>query len=234
MTYVRFGNVGHSTCLLAGYPDVTATEPGRRDVVGTRGSFFDSGHSANMPAGTGITLLGLESDTYCAARPGGGGGGADYRHFTITLPGGGTVSLTLQGNGLDLTCGLHLTRFFDPNYPQPHVVYPLDVLTATLVLPETARAGQQLTYEVDLRNPTVHAVGLEPCPAYVESASTPTPVKKVYSLNCAPVATLAAGHTARFAMQIPIPTDTPVGPVHISWGLISPDVAATGTVLISR
>ena len=205
MTYIRFRNVGNSTCLVTGYPDVTATEPGRPDVVGSRGSFFPSGHPANMPPGTGTTLLGLESDTYCAARPGGGGGGDDYRYFIVTLPGGGTLSLTLPGNGLDLTCGLHLTQFFDPSYPQPQPVYPLAALTATLVLAQAAHAGQTLDYEVDLRNPTTKSIGLEPCPAYVEAASSPTPVKKSYALNCAPVAAIAAGQTVRFAMQLPLP-----------------------------
>lgn len=234
MTYVRFRNVGHSTCLLAGYPHVTASEPARPDIAGTRGSFFSSGHSADMTPGAGSTQLGLESDTYCAARPGGGGGGAVYRHFTVNMPGGGIVSLTLPGNGLDLTCGLHLTQFFDANYPQPQPVYPLAALVAKLVLPQTARAGQTLDYEVDLRNPTTHSIGLEPCPEYVEAANSPTPVKNAYALNCTPVATLAAGQTGRFAMRLPISADLPAGPLQIRWGLATPGIIATGTVVITR
>lgn len=233
MTYIRFRNVGNSSCLLSGYPDVTATDPGRPDVAGTHGSFFDYGHAADMPARTGTTLLGLESDTYCGARPGGGGGGETYRHFTVTLRGGGAVSLTVPGQGLDLTCGLHVTKFFDPNYPEPQPILPFAPLRATLVLPRAATAGQTLVYEVDLHNPTNSAVGLKPCPAYVEALIGPTPVKQSYALNCTPVATIAAGQTVRFAMKLPIPADTPAGQLRIEWALIL-SVATSGTVVISR
>lgn len=232
VTYIRFRNVGYSPCLLIGYPGVTAIERGRPDVVGTRGSFFTSGRPADMPPRTGITLLGLESDSYCAARSGGGGGGDDYSHFTVTLPGGDTVRLAVPGRGLDLTCGLHLTQFFDPDYPQAQVIYPLAPLRATLVLPQTALAGRPLDYEVDLHNPTTSAVSLQPCPAYVEAAHSPTPVKKTYALNCAPVKTIAAGQTVRFAMRLPIPGDTPAGQLRIEWGM-APNTALSGTVVIS-
>jgi hypothetical protein len=115
--YVRFGNISNSTCALKGYPQVTATEPGRPDVVGTDGSFFTTDGSANMAPG-GYTLHGLETDTYCAARPGGGGGAPPYHHVDIALPGGGTVSLD-DPDGFDLTCRLHLTEFSVPEPTNP-------------------------------------------------------------------------------------------------------------------
>lgn len=84
--YARFGNVSGSTCLLAGYPHVVASQAGRPSVTATNGSSFPAGQAANMPPG-GVTLLGLETDTYCAARPGGGGAGQTYDHVnTLELP----------------------------------------------------------------------------------------------------------------------------------------------------
>ena len=72
ITYVQFRNVSQTTCVLKGYPDVTASEAGLPDVAATKGSFFQGSDdvTANMRPGQ-QTLLGLETDTYCDARPGG-------------------------------------------------------------------------------------------------------------------------------------------------------------------
>jgi hypothetical protein len=231
--YVRFRNVSTSTCLLAGYPKVVATAPGRAPVLGTPGSFFDGGHPANMAPG-GVTLLGLETDTYCAARPDGGGGSPSSRRFSIALRGGGWTSVrSPTAGGLDLTCGLRLTQFFDPQYPQPEPSYPLSALAATLDLPATAPVGSPLDYVVTLHNSSRHAVDLTPCPGYVEAATTPTPTKLAYALNCAPVGAIAAGHSVRFAMVLPLPADTPAGALKIVWALRVPNVLATGTVRVT-
>jgi hypothetical protein len=227
--YVSFRNTSQSTCVLKGYPRVTATEPGLPDVTGTNGSFFPSGDTANMPPGH-HTLLGLETDSYCAARPGGGGGGQPYHHIDILLPGGGTVSLDRASNGFDVTCGLHLSTFFvqQPEQPEPHD--PLSDLQASLEAPPTVSAGTTLTYLADLSNPTDQPIRLSPCPGYVESATAPTPVKESYALNCAPVGAIAAQHTIRFEIRMHIPTDTPAGPLTIHWRLYAPSVTGSATV----
>lgn len=109
--YVRFRNTSQSTCMLKGYPQVAATEPGLPAVAGTNGSFFPSPGTANMPPGQD-TFLGLETDTNCPARPDGSGGKPPYHHISIHLPGGGTVLLDKPSTGFDVTCGLRLTEFF--------------------------------------------------------------------------------------------------------------------------
>jgi uncharacterized protein DUF4232 len=233
VSYVRFRNASRSTCLLAGYPKVTASEPGKPDVLGSDGSFFQFGRPANLAPGSNSTVLGLETDTYCAARPGGGGGGDWYHQFDIALPGGGTVRQDLPGAGLDLTCGLHLTRFEDPATPQPEPIEPLAGLTAALVLPRSAHAGDTLDYQVDLRNSTKHAVDLRPCPAYLEAVLGAVPVKQSYALNCTPIGTMAAGQTVRFAMRLVLPASMPVGPLHISWQT-TVGVGTTGTLVITQ
>jgi hypothetical protein len=104
-----FRNVGSSRCVLSGYPRrVTLSEPGHRPVTATRGSFFPVAPSEPMEHG-GVTTVGLETDTTCPARPGGGPPGPVYHEVTIALP-GGVVRVT-DPRGLDLGCGAHLTEF---------------------------------------------------------------------------------------------------------------------------
>jgi hypothetical protein len=234
VTYLEFRNTGNSTCLLDGYPRVTASQAGQVDVTATSGSFFDGGHAANMGPGA-TTLLGLETDTYCAARPGGVTGRPPYHRVSVTLPGGGTVSLAARGDdGFDVTCGLHVTRFFDPSYPRAEPVYPLAVLTAALELPPTAAAGRTLDYVVELGNPTAHRVDLDPCPGYVQAVRTTVPVKEQHALNCAPVGRLGPHQTVRFAMRLRIPADAAAGAVTLYWSLDSSGAPGLGTVVITR
>ena len=235
--YVRFRNVSRSTCLLVGYPKVTATAPGRPDATAANGSFFQFGHAANLPPGNGVSVLGLETDSQCAAHPGGISDAHTYSRVVVDMRGGGAVTLTFPANGLagslDLSCGLHLTTFEDPDYPQPQAIVPLTGLIPTLVLPRTARAGETLFYEVDVRNPTPHPVRLEPCPGYFEDAGSKL-IFLTYALNCATVQSIPAGRTARYAMQLPLPSDIPAGPVQIRWGLRLPDSDTESTIDITH
>jgi hypothetical protein len=230
-TLVVFRNIGTSTCVLKGYPQVVATEPGLPDVAATDGSFFSGGSTANMQRGQ-QTLLGLETDTYCAARPGGGGGGRSYHHLDITLPGGGTVSLD-RAAGFDLTCGLHLTKFFvqQPVQAAPHD--PLSDLQVSLETPATVSAGDTLIYVADLSNPTDQPISLDRCPGYVETARPmSTPVKEVYALNCDSVAVIAARQTVRFEMRMRIPSDTSPGTLTVFWALAGPE-EGSGSATVS-
>lgn len=225
--YIRFRNVGRSTCLLAGYPHVVASQSGRPAVTATDGSYFPDGHAANLHPG-GAAMLGVETDSDCAARPGDAGGGEIYKHLAITLPSGGTVSLTMpRSDELDVTCGLHLTHFFDPRYPQPEPVDPLWDLRAALEPPSASKDGSAIQFIVDLRNPTGHRVLLRPCPGYVEAAtmatqdSPPETLSKLtYALNCASVRAFNAQQAVRFSMRLSVPTPVPAGRVRVCWSLI--------------
>ncbi|WP_430667257.1 hypothetical protein [Jatrophihabitans telluris] len=181
-----------------------------------------------------MTVIGLETDTYCAARPGGGGGGQTYDRVSIELPGGSSVTLNVPRTiELDLTCGLRLTPFFDPHYPKPEPVYPLDVLRTTLELPHTAKAGSVLRFTVAVHNPTAQGVSLTPCPGYLEAALTSTPDKRTYALNCAPVRAIIPGQTVRFAMRLPLPAGTSHGPTKVLWSLKAPNTESIGTVVVT-
>jgi hypothetical protein len=229
VVYVTFRNISTSTCVLNGYPQVTATEPGLPDIAGTDGSFFPGDGTANMAPGQN-TFLALETDTYCAARPGGGGGGPRYHHLDIVLPAGGTVSLD-QPDGLDVTCGLHLTEFTVPQPEQPQPRPPAGRLTTTLDTPATVAAGATLIYVVALTNPTAKPVTLSPCPAYLQAAPS-IPVKDVEALNCRPVGAIAAHGTVRFEMHMQIPVDTTAGELKIIWQLVGPDASPEASALV--
>ncbi len=177
------------------------------------------------------TLLGLETDTYCTARPGGGGGEPLYHHVAIVLPGGGTVALE-RPDGFDITCGLHLTQFSVPRPEQTEPRSPQAALTASLETPGTGEAGAVFVYVVDLTNPTDRPISLSPCPAYLQSAAAPASVKDLEALNCAPVGAIAAHGTVRFEMHLRLPDGTPGGTIDIFWSLAGPDVAAHASATV--
>jgi hypothetical protein len=110
--YVRFRNTSPAPCVLRGYPHVVASAPGRPDVTGSNGGSFRNGRSPDLAPGD-EALLAMVTATYCDRRPGGGGPRSPYRRFTITLPGGGTVTVRQSGaDALDLTCGMQVTTFW--------------------------------------------------------------------------------------------------------------------------
>jgi hypothetical protein len=229
---VRFHNASGATCLLTGYPGVVASEAGQPDVTGQDGSFFPVGSSANMAPGQD-TFLGLETDTYCADRPDGGGGGPLYHHLLVALPdAGGSVAVD-AAEGLDLTCGLHLTRFFVPQPEQPEQPTPPQRLSAAFEAPDGVIAGTTLVYVVDLANRSDQPVPLDPCPAYIQAAPRPSAVKDIETLNCAPAGPIPARGTVRFEMRMPIPADTPAGELEIFWSLIGPELEAAASVDIA-
>lgn len=227
---VTFRNTSRSTCVLKGYPHVTATRPGSPGVPATTGSYFDTGErSANMSPG-GQTQLGLETDTVCASRPGGRAGGPVYHHVDIVVPGGGTVSLDGPAEGLALGCGLHLTRFF-VDLPVQRPRDRMSALSVTLETPTEATAGTTMRFIADLTNPTAAAIKLERCPGYLQSAGAV--VKQTYALNCEPVGAIAAHRTVRFAMRLRLPADTPTGPLTVRWAILGPFEGASATVDIT-
>jgi hypothetical protein len=231
--YVRFRNTGTLTCVLDGYPHVTASEPGHPSVGGTDGSFFPTDGTANMRPGQ-ETFLGVETDTFCAARPDGGPPGPLYHQLDITLPGGGTVTVNDPVSGFDVSCGLHLTRFFvQQSEPRP-AHDPLSDLTMSLEVPPTVAARSTLVYIADLTNPTDTAVSLARCPGYVEAASGPNQVKELYGLNCAHVGAIAGHDTVRFEMRLHIPAHAVGGPLTLHWSMAGPfSVTSEATVTVT-
>jgi hypothetical protein len=223
-TSVRFRNTSQTTCVLKGYPQVVASEPGMPDVTANPASWPSPG-TANMPPRQ-VTFLWLETDTYCDARPDGGGGEPPYHHISIDMPGGGTITMETPARGLDITCGLYRTEFFVEQEPQPEPRDPLADLVASIEVPPTVTAGSVMTYVVELSNPTDQAISLKRCPSYLEViGSSPAQSKESYALNCAGAAAIQAHNSVQFEMRIHVPTQAPAGPSEVHWSLAGPRLA---------
>jgi hypothetical protein len=79
--------------------------------------------------------------------------------------------------------------------------------------------GQLLRYQVALTNTGQRAFRFAPssCPVYIEALTPAAP--QAYVLNCRPVATIAAGATVLFAMQIRVPASVRLGVTGLNWEL---------------
>jgi hypothetical protein len=143
----------------------------------------------------------------------------------------GSVALD-PPEGLDLTCGLHLTRLFVPQPEPSEPPSPLQRLTAALGTPDSITAGTTLVYVVELTNPTDQAATWTPAP-YIQSARRPAAIKDIEALDYAPVGEIAAHHSVRLEMRMPIPVDTSAGTLKIFWSLVRPDVTSLASAEIS-
>lgn len=81
-----------------------------------------------------------------------------------------------------------------------------------------ARAGGLLRYEVALTNVSRRPFRFRGCPVYVQQL-VPRGPRELYVLNCRPIATLAPGERAVFAMVLRVPASAPVGPNGLAWQL---------------
>lgn len=234
-----FTNTSPSTCVLLGYPEAVAREPGHPDVLAKHAT-SPGVTPANMPPGTTTDLF-LYTYRDCPARyakPSGGFPSDPYHQVTFTLPGGGTV--TDRSADLDVLCGLGVGQFSvpqpAPTYPKP----PLGGATARLELPSAVEAGTTLRYVVDITNPTDTAMVLDPCPTYLQfSAALPAAAVKGSGLllNCAAAPRIPPGQTLRFAMRLPVPAGTASGLAVVYWTNTDatpdfPEVSAHGSVRI--
>ncbi len=213
---ITFTNTTSYDCVLRGTPRVVATEAGKRPVAATPARLFPVVPTAL--ASGGQSTLQLQTVRDCAARSQGPGNWPTdvYDTVTIAIPGGGSVAVH---GSFDVECGLYVGEFGvtppDPVYPTP----PLGGATFKLDLPASVQAGDQLRYVVDIANPTDADMTLDPCPSYLQQGPD-DPGKTPLQLNCDAVHEVAAGQTVRFAMQLPIPADTPTGPAQVCWTLV--------------
>lgn len=218
VVFLHLRNTGAAPCLLDGYPRVTALQPGRPAVAATAGSWVPDPGSADAAPGTDA-WLGLETVTYCPARPGGGGGLPRYHHLDVVLPSGDHLALG-NADGFDVTCGLFLTHFFVPRPDPTPPPDPTAALRVSLELPATVVAGTTLTYVAVLSNPTDRAIALRPCPGFLQNLTEPV-VKDLHTLNCGRAPVVPAGGAVRFAMRLPVPASARPGPVTVRWFLAS-------------
>jgi hypothetical protein len=216
---VRLRNTGSSACLLRGTPKVAASSPGHPNVVATPlGLAATDGEVANTPAG-GLVSADVSVPVACASNPGGSNQGLPtYRRLVITLPGGGTR--TISGLNLTFPCGMAVTPFNMPKPSPTYARYWIQYLKPRVALPASVKAGGTLVYEITLTNPLSRPVALTPCPAYIEHSSSD--IKLEYRLNCTFVHSIPAHSFSIYQMKMAIPDTTPSGPMTVFWSVIGP------------
>jgi Protein of unknown function (DUF4232) len=236
---VRLTNRSHRPCTLSGGP---AAVTGLGVTGGTttltrvaRGGGFNlagPGPANLRPGHSGWVTLSYGDR--CPAFT--SGGTAGYRTLFIAVD-GGRVRVEFPV-ALNLVCGLAVSRFGAPPPPPPGSRSPLNVLTATVAIPATFRAGAMASYTVTLRNHSGAPVRLAPCPSYTEYLgvfSGPgrlVHVARHYYLNCATIRRIAAHRTVTFTMRIPVPARA--GQAKLDWQLQDTNVAAADVVTIHR
>ena len=221
---IRLRNTGSSACLVRGTPDLVASASGHPNVAATslRLAATD-GEVANTPAG-GFVYVDVSAPLVCASNPGGSNQGRlTYHRLEITLPVGGTR--TISGLNMTFPCGMAVSPFFRPTPALTYATYWLQYLTPHVSLPISVKAGRTLVYEVTLTNPLSRSMALSPCPAYIEHSSTG--VKLEYRLDCATVHTIPAHSASIYQMKMMIPSSTPSGPMTVFWSVIGPRTASS-------
>lgn len=225
ITLLRLRNVSNSTCVLKGFPVLTATERGLPDVTAEPNPSPGTS-TANMTPGQ-ATLLALQWTVMCpAGRGGGGSGGSLYHTLRVALPGGGVLEVS-DDTGWDLTCGLWTGPFYVPEPAPPNPYAPL---RASLEQPTSVAAGTTLSYVVELTNTSDEPIGLTPCPAYIQLAGASGP--DVERLNCDPVGAIDAHQSVRFEMKLAIPADAARGPAKLAWQAVWTDSQRTSTASV--
>lgn len=230
-----FRNVSHGTCILQGFPRLVAAEPGRPDLLASRGGFLvgTEARTANMAPG-GTTYLNVETERDCpAAYSSPPAERKVYHRITIEIPGGGRKFLQVA-EGFDVLCGLFVGPFTVPMPPPRYAQSPLHDARAALELPSAVAAGSILHYVVSLANPTDRDIKLTPCPSYIQHGSDfGVPIKQLYQLNCAGAGVIPVHRAVRYEMRLAVPASAPDGTAVLSWEeLAFSNVGARGTVRI--
>lgn len=228
-----FTNTGSLTCLLRGYPTVTAeTSTGSRVTLHPRhGTFFGPFVAADLAPGHHVFLdFGTSSGCEGGDKP-----IVRYLDLRFTLPQGGTVAAGKASFWRQ--CGLDMSGFGLPARYGPLPARPgaLGTLRAAIHVPARLRAGaKELDFAVTLANPTAKTVRLAPCPGYTIGFYTPSlSVHRSYALDCDSVHAIPARGHVVFAIRLALPRPLPPDPVaKLGWSLDTPNGPFAGRGLV--
>jgi hypothetical protein len=227
-----FTNLGPGSCLLHGFPTITAIGPrGERVRLRPRHAglaFFELTPADIAPSGH--SFLSLATGDACDA---GIRKATIYRQLRITIGGSETVHAAPTVS-IRQACGLFLSSFGRPARYTPLAPAPGTAATlhASAQLPQTVRAGAVLAYTITLANPTTTAVTLKPCPSYNEGIyRAGHVVRRWLALNCDRVRTIPAHTRVRYAMQLAIPAASPPGVAKFGWSLDTPSGPSVGRII---
>ena len=232
-----FTNISRASCLLTGFPAISALAPDGRRVPlhpvrsSPNGTFFGLLVPAAMRPGRHVYLDLATEDVTCRL-----GGRPVYHELTFRLPDGGRL---LTHTRLASFCGgWEMSRIGLPQRTTattPPRAGSVGALHVALSLPRSARAGAALRYLVTLTNPTDTPVRLDPCPSYTEAFYLPSPptdphLSQALFLNCDTVRSIAPGQRVRYEMRLRLPA-MPSGLAKFGWHLNAPTEPGVGTTL---
>jgi hypothetical protein len=232
----RFSNVSRASCLLRGFPTISALAPDGRRVRlhparSPRGDFFGVLVPAAMPPGHHVYLDLATEDVTCRL-----GLPFVYRNLTFLLPNGRRL---ITQTRLPRFCGgWRISRFGLPERTTataPPSLGSVDTLRVAIAVPSLAQAGATLRYLVTITNPTDTLVRLEPCPSYTEWFYLPAnPIdhhrSPAFLLNCDAVDRIAPGEHVRYEMRLRLPA-MPSGVAKFGWHLNTPNEPGAGSAL---
>lgn len=212
-----FTNRSTSACVLDGYPTVTGvlTSGDVRELMAVEGTYFgDPGPPANIAPGE-VAAVNLATAWPCKTEP--TGQAKMFPILRLGLPGGDTIDVS--GEGVDIYCGLWVSRFGVPALtvpPPPTIESPLTVSTT---MPASVHRGEQLVYSVTLTNSSIARYPLDPCPSYTEAIAGSI---RDYYLDCDTVSVIDVGQSVTFEMRITVPGDAEFGEgIKFGWSLHS-------------
>lgn len=226
-----FTNTSTTSCLLRGYPTISAETPtGTRRVLHPQrnGTYFGRLAPADLAPGRHV-FLDLATSAGCE---GGRKPITRYKELVFTLPNGDRLRAGAIVVGVQ--CGLSMSEFglqlhysfsgATPGSPGS--------LQARLHPPAIVRAGTTLHYTVTLSNPTSVTVALDPRLGYTQAVYTKAgSVRATFGLNGSSVRSIPAHGQVRYAMQLKLPETAARGTGKLGWTLDTPYGPSSGAVI---
>lgn len=236
VTSIVFAGRGTSACFLDGTPTVSLLDAAGHDVGFSQHSPYfpaevvgpaliepgpaPTPHTGVKYGQAWITIDWVSQPEACL-----GSQGVSIATAKLGIPGDSALWVPVGGAPAGYACqGVGASSFEGP--PAPVQSSPQPSLPAiSLQAPTSAKAGQHYRYVVTLTNDSAAAMDLAAdCPNYFEALVTPDTGlsitgKQFYRLNCGPAGTIASGRSARFAIELDVPSSVQPGPYDLMFDL---------------
>ena len=216
--FLTLENTGENVCTLPGPPTVVVAATDGTVQQAEPGAF--QGHAVTLSPGELADFV-IGAPVWPCPSPSDGQVFGNY--LTIHLAPGDS-GVRLPSEGIDMQCTDPQVLDFEDRRDAPSTD-PRAALTADLAPSSQAVAGKVFEYTVTLSNPTYSDIKLEPCPSYTEALNGQ---EQTLLLNCQYAPVIPAKGSVSFAMQIPVPADTPPGLAKLGWWLNFYGGASTG------
>jgi hypothetical protein len=224
---IRFTNLSSEACSFTGFPEtqiLPSNAAPRAVAAHAQAPQLANEHIDLAPGQDAVMLVGTPGSCEAANGP----ERKVATRMKLAFPGGGAK--TVEGTYVDTLCGDATVLRFEPVHNEAvakaraaaaGTASPLDQLTGSVTVAETANRGEVLHYSVTITNPTSSPISLATCPAYTQSLyDDGKTVSNTLRLNCgATSAQIDANSSVTFEMQLAIPASLPAGGAKLSWNM---------------